>query len=196
MDPGAGGTVVELEIALEVAAVCPLRVEVELDLVTSAVVERTLASRGPTQTRVVLRICQLNDDQATLVPAGVPEAVFYIVSGIGPGKVRARHGRRSCREVGEERGGRGIFGDMAFLDVVRDLFRMLRIPEVDDADALIGRGVDYQPHIVAIVEIEVMHHPPGGICRDILRAVFRFVYIGLERGNDARVSFVRDVDQT
>src|SRR5215813_4048933 len=143
MDLGAGGMVVELELALEVAAVCPLRVEVKLDLVTGAVGERSPASRGPKQARVVLRICQLDDDQTALIPAGIPEAVFYIVSRIGPGKVRARHGSRSCREVGKELGGRSIFGDMALLDVVRDLFRVLRIPEVDDADALIGRGVDH-----------------------------------------------------
>src|SRR5262249_61394344 len=122
---------------------CALRWAAEVDRVTGGAGERSPGIGGSKQARVGLGIGQPDEAQAALVPAGIPEAVFYIVSRIGPGIVRPRHGSRSCREVGKELGGRSIFGDMALLDVVRDLFRVLRIPEVDEADALVGRGVDH-----------------------------------------------------
>ena len=167
VDLGVGGMIVELEIALE-AAVGPRRIETEVNVATNVGGKRAAAGRVFTHARVVLRIRQFDDNQATLVPAGIPEAVFYIVSRIRPGKVGTRNGSRTCCKVGKERGGRGIFGDMALLDIIGDLLRMLRIPKVDHADALIRRGIDHQPHVVAIVEIEVMHHTPRGIRRDVL----------------------------
>ena len=179
MDVGADGTVAELELAFE-AAVCPLRVEVEVDLATAAVGEKAAAGRLFTHTQVVLRVRQFQDEQATLVPAGVDEAVCCIVSGIGPGKVRARDGSSG----------------MALLDVVSDLFRILRIPEVHDANALIGSGIEHQPHLVAIVETDIVHHAPGGICSEVSFTVLRLVHIGLERGNDSQVVLVGDINET
>src|SRR4051812_42780743 len=44
--------------------------------------ERAMAIDGATRTRVVFRIRQFETDQSTLVPAGVPKAIFGVVSGI------------------------------------------------------------------------------------------------------------------
>lgn len=77
-DSDACRAVVELEPAFEDAAktaITPLRVEVKVDPVMP-LGERAAAASVSTHARVVLRVGQLDTDQAPLVPAGVPEAVF------------------------------------------------------------------------------------------------------------------------